>query len=305
MSHFLTITEDQARDKLLKRPFKVTHSLADHPLFRLERIVRLAQSMDRDRIEYNAGNAAISQKPEETPRINMAPTEIISSIENCNAWLVIKNVELDPDYRAVLHAVIADIQAATGYSEKDITDIRGFLFVSSAHSTTPFHIDGEDNFLLHIHGEKEVHVFENEDGALVGEEAMEMSPDKHRNQPYRPEFEERAEVFRLKPGEGVHIPYLWPHWVSTGDAYSISIAVTWKSARVLRLNKIRFMNGTLRRYGFPQPAPGRHPALDSAKVLAYDMAHGMIAPLRRFEPARRFLRQALFGQRANYFYHEK
>jgi hypothetical protein len=199
MSHILTITEDQARDKLLKRPFKVTHSLADHPLFRLERIVRLAQSMDRDRIEYNAGNAAISQKPEETPRINMAPTEIISSIENCNAWLVIKTVELDPDYRAVLHAVIADIQAATGYSEKDITDIRGFLFVSSAHSTTPFHIDGEDNFLLHIHGEKEVHVFENEDRALVGEEAMEMSPDKHRNQPYRPEFEERAEVFRLKP----------------------------------------------------------------------------------------------------------
>lgn len=305
MSTYLTITKEQAREKLLKMPFQIRHDLSDHPLFALDRLIQLAQSVDRDRIEYNAGSATIDQRPEDTPKISMAPIEIIRTIEHCNAWMVIKNVETDPDYRRVLEGAIADIAAAAGASKEDVSDIRGFIFVSSAQSTTPFHIDGEDNILLHIRGQKEVHVFHNEDRALVGEEAMEMSPDKHRNQAYREDFEERAEVFHLAPGEGVHIPYLWPHWVSTGNSYSISMAVTWKSARVMRLNKIRFMNGALRRMGLPQAAPGKNRLLDSSKALAYDAATGIVAPLRRSESIRRMLRQAMFGRRANYYYQEK
>ena len=302
MGHYLTLTAEEARDRLLKRPFKVKHHLATHPLFRLQRLIRLAQNLDRDRIEYNSGKVEIGQRPEDTPRIDMPPAEVIRSIEQCHAWLVIKNVEKDPEYKSLLEGVIADIREAAGLDAEDMTDIRGFVFVSSANSITPFHIDGEDNILVHIHGEKFVRVFDNEDRSLVGEEAMEMSPDKHRNQPYRPEFEQRAELFELMPGEGVHIPYLWPHWVATGSAYSISMAVTWKSARVIRLNKIRFMNGALRRLGMPQNPPGHSPVLDKAKVVAFDLAHGVIEPLRRSERTRRVLRRVLFGRKANYFY---
>ncbi|WP_137387829.1 cupin-like domain-containing protein [Rhodoligotrophos defluvii] len=302
MGHYLSLTADQAQNQLLKRPFKLHHQLVDHPLFQLDRLVRLAQKFDRDRIEYNAGSVGIDQRPDETPRINMAPEAVIRSIEQCNAWLVIKNVELDPEYKALLEGAVADIRAAAGLAAEDMTDVRGFLFVSSANSITPFHIDGEDNILVHIHGRKFVHIFDNEDRTLVGEAAMEMSPDKHRNQTYRPEFEARAEVFELAPGEAVHIPYLWPHWVSTGNSYAISLAVTWKSKRVVRANKIRFMNGALRRIGLPQRPPGERPLLDAAKVAAFDVAHAVIEPLRQSERTRRLLRQALFGRRANYFY---
>ena len=39
--------------------------------------------------------------------------------------------------------------------------VEGFLFVSSPNSTTPFHLDSEDNFFVHIHGEKFFTIFDN------------------------------------------------------------------------------------------------------------------------------------------------
>ena len=41
------------------------------------------------------------------------------------------------------------------------------------------------------------------------------------------------------------------------------MAMTWKTPEVLRLNKIHLMNGTLRRYGFAQRAPGVAPSYAS------------------------------------------
>ena len=183
-----------------------------------------------------------------------------------------------------------------------VQDIQGFIFVSSANSTTPFHIDAEENFLLQIKGDKYLHVFDNEDRSLISEKDMEISPSKHRNQEYRADFEDRAQVFEMAEGDGAFLPYMWPHWVRTGGRYSISIAVTWKSPKVQRLNKIRFMNATLRNLGLPQAGPGHVPLWDGIKVAAYDAAHLMINPLRRSEWSRRLIRQLLFGRKANYYY---
>jgi hypothetical protein len=150
-----------------------------------------------------------------------------------------------------------------------------------------------------------VRTFDNLDRALVPEEAMEISPSKHRNQPYETWYEERATLHSLKSGDAVHMPYMVPHWVSTGASYSISMAMTWKTPEVLRLNKIRLMNGTLRRYGLPQKPPGVHRAADAAKVFAHDALRAVIEPLRRSEGMRRMLRGLIYGRNANYYYDTK
>lgn len=302
MSTLIQLQADTVRDSLYKAPFAVRHGLSGHPLFTLDRLVRLAQSMDRDRIEYNAGRLAPDQRPEDTPGIDLPAVEVIRRIETCGAWMAIKNVELDPDYRALLEGCLADIRAAQDADAEPAEDIRGFIFVSSAGSVTPFHVDPEQNILVQISGDKVVRIFDNEDRSLVSEEDMEMSPDKHRNQRYSESFEARARAFRLGEGDGVHIPYLWPHWVEAGESHSISLAITWKTPSVIRANKIRFMNGALRRLGLPQAAPGRHPWLDGAKVFAYDAMRAGLEPFRRSESLRRLLRRVLFGRKANYYY---
>ena len=273
-----------------------------HPLFTLERLIELAQSMPRDRIEYNSGKLLPGQRAEDIPSIDMAPADVIKRIEEANAWMVIKGVEQDPEYAAILKSFVDAAQAAAGKKAGDYSDLQGFIFVSSANSTTPFHVDAEENILIQIRGDKFVHIFENGDRSLVSEEAMEISPSKHRNQHYEPSYEARAEVFAMKEGDAVHLPYLWPHWVRTGERYSVSMAMTWKTPQVNRLNKIRLMNGTLRHYGLPQKPPGASPAMDGLKVVAHDAMRAIIEPLRRSESVRRLLRGAIYGRQANYYY---
>jgi hypothetical protein len=302
MSDLLVLDRDRVAEDFPHRPFPIRHGLSDHPLFTLPRLVELARRMDRDRIEYSSGDQAVDQNPDTIPEIDLSVEETIRRIEDAHAWMVIKNVEEDPEYRAVIEGVLAEARAAAGLGDDAMSDIRGFLFVSSAKSTTPFHVDAEHNFFVQIRGDKAMHIFDNEDRSLVSEEDMEITPSKHRNQRYATEYEARAQVYEMTEGQGVFLPYMWPHWVRTGERYCISMAITWKTPEVLRLNKIRLMNGVLRQAGMAQAGPGVHPMLDRAKVLAHDAAFALIDPLRKSERARRVIRQLLFGRKANYYY---
>lgn len=287
------------------RPFRIEHDLAAHPLLQLPRLIALTKELDKDRIEYNSGKLNPNQKAEDTPLVDMAPEDVVAKIETAGAWMVLKRVETVPAYRVMLEQALTSMVRQLGFDSLDAAkfeDLEGYVFVSSANSVTPFHSDNEDNFFVQIHGPKFFHLFDNEDRALVSEEALESAPSKHRNLPYDPKFEERATVYDLKPGQGVFVPYQVPHWVRTGDSYSISMAITWRSPDVRRHNKLIFMNAWLREKGFPQAAPGVKPALDGLKVAAYTAARSAIEPLRRNETMRRLLRSIVFGKKANYFY---
>ena len=290
-----------AKAKFLKTPFMLKHGLAEHPLFTLPRLIELAKSMPRDSIEYNSGKVAVGVKPEDIPKIDMAAEAVIKSIETANAWMVIKRVEQDPAYKALLEQFVREANEAAGRKPSDYSDLEGFIFVSSAKATTPFHIDMEENILIQIKGDKFVRTFDNADRSLVSEQEMEYSPAGHRNRAYEERFEQRATVHNLKPGDAVHMPYTVPHWVNTGDTYSISMAMTWKTPEVVRMNKIRFMNGSLRDYGMPQRAPGVASAWDAAKVIAHDVIRGALAPLRKSERLRVLLRRMIYGKKANYY----
>ena len=303
--NIVTVDPALARGSFLKRPFMLKHGLADNPLFTLPRLVQLAQSLPRDRIEYNSGKVAVGAKPGDVPKIDRPATEVIASIATANAWMVIKFVNEDNEYRALLESFVEAANVAAGRPGGSYSDLQGFIFISSANATTPFHIDAEENILIQIRGDKFVHTFDNKDRQLVSEEAMEISPSKHRNQHYEPWYETRATRHALKPGDAVHMPYMVPHWVATGGSYSVSMAMTWKTPDVLRLNKVRLMNGTLRRFGMPQKPPGVSPLRDKAKVLAHDAMRRVIDPLRKSETLRRLLRGLIYGRKANYYYDTK
>lgn len=285
-------------------PFRIRHHLADHPLLTLEALAGLAIRLDRDRLEYNSGKLMPHQPPNEVPGIDLPPAEVVRQIETCGAWMVLKNVETVPEYAALIRTALADAAAALGDASgpTGMIDFQGFIFVSSANGVTPFHIDYEENFFVHLHGEKFMHVFDNRDRTLVPEAELETYPGKHRNLAYLEAFEGRAKVFRFEPGDGLFLPYTWPHWVRTGNDWTISMAITWKSPRDVRMNRLYLANAVLRKLGMPQPVPGRYPALDGVKIAAFGAAHALINPLRRSEGMRRRLRALFFGRKANYYY---
>ena len=301
-----TITADNdalTRDFPLK-PFAIRHRLSGHPLLTLPRIAELAAELPRDQIEYNSGDAAVSQDPDKVKGVDLDPVEIVNRIETAGAWMVLKRVETSPAYGALLRDALTSVARARGFASVEdagFTGIEGFLFVSSPHSTTPFHMDAEDNFFVQIYGEKIFAIYDNRDGTIADSAQVEHSTVKHRNVPYHDSFGPRGTEFHLSGNDGCYVPYQWPHWVKTANSYSISLAITWKTKEVSRLNDLHRVNAMLRGLSLPQAAPGKHPALDGAKLAAYRTAAAMVAPLRGSQTMRRIIRRIVLGKNANYY----
>lgn len=286
------------------QPFSLRHQLAGNPLFTLPKIVDLVRHLPADSIEYNSGDAAIGQDAKETKFIDLDPEQVVRSIETAGAWMVLKRVEQHPAYRAVIVDCLNALARAHGHANLEAAgfeDIRGFMFVSSPNATTPFHVDAEDNIFVHIHGEKFFTICDNRDGSVVSDDAIEHSLTKHRNVSYSPDFEKKSKCYELKAGDGVFVPYLWPHWVRTGSQYSISMAVTWKTKAVMRKNDVFVVNSLLRRFGMPQAAPGRNPALDTVKLALFRSVKAVVDPLRKSLAMRALIRKLVLGRDANYY----
>jgi hypothetical protein len=89
--------------------------------------------------------------------------------------------------------------------------------------------------------------------------------------------------------------------VRTADTHSISMAITWKTRQVRRLNDLHFFNSMLRGIGLPQQPPGTQPVRDALKFAFYRTVTTAIRPLRASLAMRRLLRRIALGKRANYY----
>jgi hypothetical protein len=289
-------------------PFRFDHGLCGHELLSLPALAELAARLPGDRVEYNSGRLQPNQDPDATPGIDLPPDEVVRRIEDCGAWMVLKNVEQVAAYRTLLEDTLDRLARQFGHAGRiaaGMEDVEGFVFVASARSVTPFHADYEENLFLHLAGPKIFHLFDNRGRGFVSEADLETFPGKHRNLAYDESFHARGQHHEKRPGDGLYVPYAWPHWVETGDGFAVSIAVTWKTSAVRRHNALLFMNAIMRRLGLPQPAPGRRPLRDAVKVAAYRPLRLVVEPLMASEGLRRALRAALFGRKANYFYRGK
>src|SRR3954462_14610702 len=122
------------------KPFAIRHKLAGHPLLTLPRIAQLAAQLPRDLIEYNSGKVAISQDPDQIPAVDLDPVEVAKRIGPAGAWMVLKRVEISPNYRPPLEDALLSVARARGFNtllDAGFEQLEGFLFVSSPNSTTP------------------------------------------------------------------------------------------------------------------------------------------------------------------------
>jgi hypothetical protein len=250
-----------------RRPFGIRHHLVDHPLFALPRLIELARALPGHRVEYNAGDVAVNQDPHATPRTGLSVEETIRRIEACRSWMVLKNVELDPAYRGLLDACLAEVLAFDHPATQGVGLREAFIFVSSPGSITPYHMDPELNFLLQIRGSKQMHVFPGADRAVVSELELErFHSGAHRNLVFRDEYQQKATTFDLRPGDGLHVPVADPHWVQVGnDGYSISFSITFRTRVVERQAVLYALNHADRQRGRTPVPPGQSPWRDSLR----------------------------------------
>lgn len=259
------------------RPFAIRHRLVGHPLFELSRILQLARLLPEDRIEYNAGDVPLTLDPKRTPRTGLSAEETLRRIAECKSWLVLKNVERDPQYQALLDECLDQVYAMEPSLSPGMCEREGFIFVSSPGSLTPFHMDHEQNFLLQVAGSNTMNVLPRSDS---GSEASSISAQEierfytgaHRNLVFNEAYGARAQSFLMTPGVGVHVPPIAPHWVQNGPEVSISFSITFQTTETLcRAHAHRF-NARLRGLGWNPGRVGRSRLGTWAKNLMHRAA---------------------------------
>ena len=252
-----------------RAPFMIGHHLTNHRLFELGRLIELSQFLPEASVEYNSGDVPVSQDPNLTPRNGLSIADTIARIEQCKSWMVLKNVEQDPEYRDVLYDCLDEMRPLVDQVAPGMRVRQAFIFISSAGSVTPFHIDPENNFLLQIRGNKHVQLFDAEDRDVMTEEQLEkFFTGAHRNMPYKPEFESRGTWYELNPGDGLHFPVAAPHWVKNGSEVSISFSITFQTDSSQRRQSLHRWNNGLRRFGLKPRNVGQTPWLDELKFTA-------------------------------------
>jgi hypothetical protein len=251
--------------ELNRRPFPVRHELADHPAFRLDRLVELARRLPPERVEYNAGDLPISHDPSLTPQTGLSVEETIRRITECRSWMVLKRVESDPVYERVLDQCLDEIaRLVPGMRTR-----RAFVFISSPGSVTPYHIDHEYNFLLQVRGHKAMSIF---DRSVVSEQQLErFYRGEHRNLVFTEHQAQKSQTFELGPGDGVHVPVNAPHYVVNGPEASVSFSITFRTPEGDRRSAVYVANDRLRRLGLKPRAVGELPILDHAKYVGYSI----------------------------------
>ncbi len=253
-----------------RRPFMITHQLTDHPLFQIERLLELAQQLPADQIEYNAGKLPVSISHDETPMNGLSPEETIRRIAECESWLVLKYIERDPAYAQLLHECLEQVKPLTEKIAPGMMKPHAFVFVTSPRSVTPFHIDPEHNFLLQIRGDKIVRLYDGGDPAILSDVELEnFYCDRGRNLVMKDENRDRCWTFTLKPGEGLHFPVTFPHWVENSDEVSISFSITFRTPDLDKRRALYRTNSQLRSLGLNPQKPGQNRLRDAAFYQAF------------------------------------
>ncbi|MFD1949890.1 transcriptional regulator [Sphingomonas arantia] len=253
-----------------ERPGRIDHGLAGHPAFALDALVDLATRLDPAQVEYNRGDLPVGVDPKADVANGLDIAATIRSIEDNGSWMVLKFVERDPVYKAILEETLHELRPVVDPTTGPMLKMEGFIFVSSPGSMTPFHFDPEHNILLQLRGTKTMTVFPADDPTIAAplqHETFHMGG--HRNLPWQDAFLAKGVAVNLEPGQAVHVPVKAPHFVRNGPSTSISFSITWRSEWSYREASAHGLNAILRRTGIDPAMPARFPAQNHAKSLAY------------------------------------
>jgi hypothetical protein len=268
MDHKLIIEPDTISSKYPEKPFLVRHNLGDHPLFQISSLLEAESKLPRKKVDYYTGKVGVNEDKTKTAPTGLTAEETIRRIKECESWLVLKNVNWLPEYKALLDELFSGYIPEASKITSGIRQLEAWIFITSPQSISPYHLDPEHNFLLQVHGTKIVHIFDANDPTILSAQELERyyaAGGTIAKLEYNEEYQKKAWTFVLHPGEGVHIPYTAPHWVKVEDEYSISFSVSHYSQLVDRKARLYRLNSMIRKMGMNPSPLGQSAFRDAAK----------------------------------------
>ncbi len=251
-------------------PHKLTHNLRDHPLLTIGALAALGEALPPASVEYNKGDLPVGIDPALVPANGLSIGDTIRMVETSGSWAVLKNIEQRPEYQALLMGLLTELKPHIELKTGRMLKPQGYIFVSSPNAVTPYHFDPEHNILLQLRGTKVMTQFPAGDARFAPDQTHEgYHTGGHRNLVWSDELSAGGTEWPMKPGEALFVPVMAPHHVKNGPAVSISLSITWRSDWSFAEADARAFNGVLRKVGMRPEAPGRFPAENKGKALAW------------------------------------
>lgn len=247
---------------------KLKHNFHLHPLMQLDALEQLAHYLvERKQCRFVSPDTKLDSKFDHRSEAPGGKTirEVFERIEEPRSWIALYNVEVHPDYRALIEQIIESVRPIVEREQANIFNVGGFIFISAPPSVTPFHIDRENNFWLQIRGQKTLTLFDHRDRHVVTADAVEDFICGHTLSKVRLTEANavRGREFVSEAGDGVYFPSTTPHmtrtsdeWVQPGNGVSISIGVVFYTDHTRREAQIHQCNRVLRRCGLDPKFPG-------------------------------------------------
>jgi len=264
-----------------KRPFILTHRLAEHPKFTLNSLFDLCRRLPPDQVRVRLGQIPDDAEFDSSlKKYNQGLTieNAIEHLEDKQAYIAIYNPERDSEYKGAIEELLGEIAAYTEPMEPGLNWYSTYIFISAQGSVTPYHMDREMNFLLQILGRKTAQLWDPMDEAIMTSAQRDrLLFDLGELRPtYKPDFQDKAMNFELQPGLGVHHPFIAPHLVRTGPELSISLAITFRTLQSDIWTDAHCMNQRLRQLGW-KPSPVRQ------SVITDKLKAGVLRFIRRIK----------------------
>jgi hypothetical protein len=260
---------DRSNWRALNRaPFKFRHHLENHPLFGISQLAKIAESA----VEKRGPRKLHIPNDEELDKLPWKKRlpEALRRIESGSHWLKLSGLqELHPDYDELLQTFLAEMEDLSGLPLRRTTTWAGLtVFIASPNMVTPYHFDHDTNFLFQIKGEKDIHLFDQNDRSVLTEEEIEhFYTGEAMAGKYRDGLMEKGKLFHLTPGTAVHHPPLAPHLVRNQNNVSISLSLFYADSVLDTRARIYQANYCLRRLGLQPRPPGTSPFCDRLKSM--------------------------------------
>jgi len=255
-----------------RKPFPFSHSVHESELFAWPMLSRLASRAEAKSGGYyfESGCTTPGEKWRGVPE-GKSLADVLENIGDSHSLIMLKRVQEYEEYRVFLKTCMEELGALCNVDLKRIyRDPVMTILITSPGRVTPYHIDGEANFLLQIRGSKTVHIFNGDDSEVLPDIELEKfwSGEDTKAPQYREHLESRAWRFDISPGTGVSNPVTFPHWVENGDNVSVSLSMNFKRVVDTAADAYR-INSTLRKLGLRPRRPGTSPLLDGVKSSSY------------------------------------
>jgi hypothetical protein len=174
--------------------------------------------------------------------------DILAAVARGRLWLNIHRVHLfHKEYRDLVDEIYGQLTSLCPAFRP--LNRNATLIISSPQALVYYHADAQPNLLWHIRGKKRLWIYPAGDTSLIDQELMEdiFASFAYEEVPYKTEFDEKAAVFNVGPGDVLAWPQNSPHRVTNLEGLNVSLSTIHETADSDRRKLIYCANRLFRR----------------------------------------------------------